>query len=485
MFRTIRAKLLIGFFLIFLVFFLILNQMVARNIESGNHKIMTDNLVGIKNNSNAYVRQSFMIHHFANDELYFGQIAEEMALDLQHDTSTSIGMYSLNGELLYASNSTLFKADGDDLKQALLGNTAYSLTYANQTASVLFAYPVIVDGTKVGIIRFAKDFTLLYEQSMQIQRTIFTIAMAVFAAAFLFTYLLSRHITVPLVKLSKASTEVMNGNLDTRIAISRKDEIGKLSANFNSMIERIRVQIARIEQDRDQLEELNQVRKRFFDNVTHELKTPLTTIMGYATIIRENGIRDPVLFDKGMNHIVDESKRLHDMVLKLLEMSKESYGSIVMAPVDAGHVLRDVCESMTIKAERYKKTIRCQADEGLFVLGQADKLRQLFINLIDNAIKYGYVHTDITASAALDSGYVRFTFANEGPTLSAEQLGRILEPFYRADSFAHEADSAGLGLSISKSIVDEHQGSIRITSESERTHVYVDIPYARKEKVKE
>lgn len=158
--------------------------MVARNIESGNQKMMTDSLIGLKNNSNAYVRQSFMIHHFANDELYFGQIAEEMAKDLQHDTSTSIAMYSVAGDKLYATDPALFAADGDDLRQALLGKTAYRITYENSTASVLFAFPVIVDGTKVGIIRFAKDFTLLYEQSTQIRRTIFVTAMAVLQQPF-------------------------------------------------------------------------------------------------------------------------------------------------------------------------------------------------------------------------------------------------------------------------------------------------------------
>ncbi|RAV23043.1 HAMP domain-containing sensor histidine kinase [Paenibacillus contaminans] len=485
MLRSIGAKLLIGFFLIFLIFFFILNQMVAKNIESGNRKIITENLVGIKNNSNAYVRQSFMIHHFANDELYFGQIAEEMARDLQHDTSSGIAMYALNGDLLYASDQSVFSSGGDDFKQALQGKTAYSISNVNGTASVLFAYPVIVDGVKVGIIRFAKDFTSLYEQSAQIQRTIFLIAMAVFAAAFLFTYLLSRHITVPLVKLTKASTEVMNGKLDTRITFRRRDEIGMLASNFSKMIEKLRDQFARIEKDRDRLEELNASRKRFFDNMTHELKTPLTTIMGYAAIVRDNDARDRDLFHKGMTHIEDESKRLHGLVLKLLEMSKESYDPDSLTVVDAGHVLRDVCETMTIKAQRYIKTIHLEAGEGLFVYGHADKLRQLFINLLDNAIKYGYTHTDISASAKIESGGVRFTFANDGPTLSAEQLSKVAEPFYRADPDRFAADSAGLGLSICAGIVEEHGGSIRFASESEHTIVCIDIPYKNAEGVME
>ncbi|WP_407873067.1 sensor histidine kinase [Paenibacillus sp. P36] len=309
--------------------------------------------------------------------------------------------------------------------------------------------------------------------------------MAVFAAAFLFTYLLSRHITIPLVKLSTASTEVMKGKLNTRLTFRRKDEIGKLAANFNNMIERIQNQIATIEQDRDQLDELNQARKRFFDNVTHELKTPLTTIMGYATIIRENGNQDQEMFEKGITHILDESKRLHELVLKLLEQSKETHVADRMTIVDVGFLLKDVSETMTIKAKRYKKTIRCHADNGLFVSGQPDKLRQLFINLLDNAIKYGYAHSDIVAKAELASETVRLTFINQGPTVRPEHLSRIFEPFYRADATTHEAESAGLGLSISQGIVDEHQGSIRMTSHLDQTSVYIELPYRRLESDRE
>lgn len=477
MIHTIRAKLIVGFFLIFSVFFLILNVMVTKNIESSNHKIINDNLIGLKKNSTAYVRQSFMIHHFANDEVYFGQIAEEMVKDLQYDTSSEIGMYSLDGELLYSSDITLFATAGDDLKQAIEGKTAYTLSYPDGQASVHYSYPVVVDGAKVGIMRFVKDFTLLYEQSNHIQRTNITIALAVFAAAFLFSYLLSRHITVPLIKLTKASTEVMNGNLDLRITFRRKDEIGRLATNFSSMIEKIRSQFTKIEKDRDRLEQLNLTRKQFYDNVTHELKTPLTTIMGYAEIIRKNGEKDPIFFDKGMNHIIDESKRLHDMVLKLLERSMETEGSESLVLTDSGRILRDVCETMTIKAQRYRKTIHYEVEDGLLVLGHADKLRQLFINLLDNAIKYGYAHSEIHVQARLYSGSIGFTFSNQGETISPDHLARIFEPFYRADLHSKEADSIGLGLGISKGIVEEHKGSIRIASELEQINVYINIPY--------
>ncbi|CAM4523830.1 signal transduction histidine kinase [Paenibacillus endophyticus] len=482
MIRTIRAKFILGFFVIFTVFFLILNQWVTRNIEAGNRSTISDSLIDLKKNSNNYIRQSFLTHHFTSDEIYFEQIAEDMGTDLQHTVSDGVGMYSLAGELLYTSDKSIFKAGGDDLTAAMQGKTAYTIAMINGEVSILYAYPVVVNGTKVGIIRFAKDFTPLYEQSRAMKRTIFFIALAVFTAAFLFSYILSRHVTVPLVKLMQASNEVKDGNLHVRIAFKRKDEIGSLATNFSSMIEKLREQFLTIEKDRDRLEELINHRKRFFDNVTHELKTPLTTIMGYSEIILMNGAKDPVIFQKGMGHIMDESKRLHDMVLRLLEMSKASEGANNFERIDAACILRDVSESMAIKAKRYKKTIHCKASHDLFVYGQSDRLRQLFINLLDNAIKYSSAYSEIVVEAHLDAQAVKIMVTNEGETISPDNLKKIFEPYYRAGSVVNEEASAGLGLSISKSIVDEHQGLIRITSNNGQTSVQIELSFMEAER---
>ncbi|NBD26286.1 sensor histidine kinase [Paenibacillus glycinis] len=485
MFRTIRAKFVVGFFLIFCLSFLVLNVTLKEVIRTSNQKIITSDLIGLKNNSNVYVRQAFLINHFTNNDLYFGQMAEEMVDDLHHATSSDVSAYTVDGILLYSSDRQVFAGSNtDDLKQALSGKTAYTVTYEGSAGSVLYSYPVVIDGVKVGILRFAKDFSPLYEQSGRIQNLIFYVALTIFAAAFLFSYMLSRHITIPIVKLTRASTEVIAGNLNVRIGIRRKDEIGRLASNFGDMIRRISSQIATIARDRDRLKELNEQEKRFFDNVTHELKTPLTSILGYAEIIRENGESDRAFFEKGMNHIVEESRRLHGMVLNLLEMSQRNAGRGDVGLVETGGILRDVCDAMAIRAQRYKKRIALDAADGLYVLGQPDRLRQLFINLLDNAIKYSSPRSEISvrAEAASDRGTVRFAFANQGPELAPEQLANVFEPFYSADRRFKEEGSVGLGLSIVKSIVDDHGGTIRMTSQDGWTSVSAELPAAGSER---
>ncbi|MEK8126577.1 HAMP domain-containing sensor histidine kinase [Paenibacillus filicis] len=480
MFLTIKVKFLLGLLIIFSISLLLLNHFIVQIIDSSNEKIITQDLIGMKKNNNVYVRQSFMINHFSNDEIYFQQTAKEMADELRLVTSSEISAYTSQGQLLYQTDASKFDSTvHDDLDQALQGKTAYTISYANNLTGVYYSYPVVIEGKTVGILRFSKDFSLLHEQGKQIMTFIYYVTIAIFAAAFVFSYILSRNITLPIVKLTKASTEVTQGNLNLRLRLRRKDEIGKLADNFNQMIEKIKLQIQRIEKDRDRLEELNRHRKQFFDNMTHELKTPLTTILGYAETIKENEWSDKPFFDKGMDHIIDESKRLHGMVLKLLELSMETSTQETFEMVDAGQILQGVCEGMTIKAERYMKTIDIECEPGLRVYGSPARLRQLFINLLDNAIKYGRAHSTITVHAGQVSDTVHVTVSNEGETIAPKDLARIFEPFYRADSreLADEG-SRGLGLSICKAIVDDHRGKIRIESAEGRTTVYVALPYA-------
>jgi len=485
MVRTIRGKFLVGFFLIFALSFLLLNQTVDHLIQKNNQNMITDDLIGLKKNSNIYVRQAFLINHFTNDDLYFGQMAEEIVSDLKRATSSEVSAYTVDGVLLHASSNEAFAgATDEDLKQALEGKTAYTITYKQGTAAVHYSYPVIIDGSHVGILRFAKDFSLLYEQSDIILKTITYLAFGILAVAFLFSYLLSRNLTIPLVKLSNASSEVMQGNLDVRIDVkpTRRDEIGRLAANFNEMIGQIKQQIARIERDRDRLERLNRQRKTFFDNVTHELKTPLTSILGYAEIIRQQGESDRAFFEKGMNHVVQESERLHGMVLRLLELSRETAGSEEFKQVDTGQLLRDTCEALTFKAKRYHKSIDSEIEEGLHVYGQEDRIRQIFINLLDNAIKYSKPHSEIEVQAKRAGEQVRYRFANLGETIPPEQLNEIFEPYYVPERHgAKETGSVGLGLGIVKSIVDDHGGTVRMTSENELTTVVVELPFMKSE----
>lgn len=429
-----------------------------------------------------YINQAFLINHYKNNELYFGDMADEIVDSLTHSTGSNVGVYTVDGTLLSSSNKTVFSQGIDeDLAKAINGKNAYHITYDRNQAQVFFSYPVVIDGAKVGILRFSKDFNLLYKQSGEILNIIFYIALAIFVAAFLFSYILSRHITIPIVKLTEATSEVKKGNLDVDIHFSRKDEIGQLTVNFNDMITRIRDQISTIEKDRDRLKELNEQEKRFFDNMTHELKTPLTSIQGYAEIIKQKGESDQAFFDKGMNHIVEESRRLHNLVIKLLEVSRET-SKEQFDRIDAGTILKDVCESMKFRAERYKKKITYEIEDSLYVYGQKNRVRQLFINLLDNAIKYSLSHSEIMIQAKVTGDQVLFMFKNPSDPYDDNQYTKVFQPFYSINQKVTEEGSLGLGLSIVKTIVEKHGGTIKMFYEENHTIITIELAYIKVEK---
>jgi signal transduction histidine kinase len=390
--------------------------------------------------------------------------------------------YSEKGQLIYDPEHTSKHIPGDDsdLKLATQGDVAYTINHMEKKVLVNFSYPVKVGDKSIGILRYTKDYTEIYDSSNKLLNIIIGFAVISFGAVFVFLYILSSSITIPIIQLSRLSNEVAEGNFDIGIDIKSNDEIGELAKNFSKMAEKIKSQIGTIENDRDKLRELEQHRKVFFDNVTHELKTPLTTISGYAQIIEENGFNDEGFFRRGIEHIQQESNRLHRMVLNLLELSKLNSGNLVQEfqKTDISRILKAACEELSIKALRYGMKINYEIVPELMVFGDKDKLKQAVINIIDNSIKYGSVESVICIKAFEKEKNVHVVVKDKGIGVPKDKVEHIFEPFYRVDkNEAREKGSNGLGLAITKTILEGHCGTIEMDSiENVGTTVVIKIP---------
>ncbi|WMM23395.1 HAMP domain-containing sensor histidine kinase [Tissierella sp. MB52-C2] len=477
---TIRFKLLLGLFVIFSIAFLILNFSIKNQIDKNNENIITQELITIKENCNVFIRQGFMINNYNNTKIYFEKSAKDISEELVTVINADIGVYSLNGELIYSSNRKKFTDSKlEDINNAINSKTSYTIKHNQDTTEIYFSYPVIISGNKVGILRIIKDYSILYNQGYNIIKFVLYATIVIFAVAFLFSYLLSKHITVPLLKLTKASTEAARGNLDIDIDINRKDEIGELSSNFSIMIRKINEQINTIKKDKDDLKHLINHKKYFYDNVTHELKTPLTSILGYTQMIKENGFTDKDFFDKGTDHIINESKRLHDMVLGLLEISKQTSDTKEdFSKIEIGNLLKNICEDMFFKSQMYENNIVYEFGKNIHVYGNSNQLKQVFINIIDNAIKYGFPKSDIKVISHIDNKFVYIDVINRGHGISSDEIDKIFTPFYRTyEQRTKEIGSCGLGLTISLEIIKRHKGDIKVQSAiNKETSVSVKLP---------
>ncbi|MDD4797234.1 MAG: HAMP domain-containing sensor histidine kinase [Eubacteriales bacterium] len=477
--------------IIFAIAFAIINIVVSAKINRNNQDTITSELALIKTNCEVYVRQSFMLNALNNEEASFQKMANQTVRELLSITNTPVGAYGLNGVLISTTNRELFADEtAADVSEAVASKTAYYLNTVGGQVYAYYSFPVIVEGVPVGILRFIKDYSPLFGQGREMSLSIMLTTVIVFAVMYLLIIIVVGSVTGPIVRLSRVSQMVADDIANSRLSsiqlkrqmpLNRKDEIGRLANNFFKMVSKLNFQVRTIKQDRDSIQSMYDHRKEFFDSVTHELKTPLTSIRGYAQMIVDGGYEDKAFLNKGMGHIIKESDRLKDMVVKLLEMSdNQNYQDVPYELLELGGQLKDTCEAMQFKGTRYGFTIRAIVDEHLTVSANPSRLREVWINLIDNAIKYGEPGTEIIVLGTLRGGKVCVDVRNRGKGIAADEADKIFEPFYRLDKKrSRELGSAGLGLALCQKIVAEHKGEIRVDSVPQKETTFtVVLPQA-------
>ena len=266
---SIQWKMLAGFTLLFLTAFLLMNYFVSDKIEKNNEKTISQELTTIQENCNIFIRQALVDNRYNNNSADFERMAGSLAESLSSAFKSDIGIYSLDGNLLDSTNQQEFiGANFDDIRNAAGDHSSYTIDYDNELVMVYFSYPVVIENSKLGIVRIMKDYSALYSQGRDITNFIYTITIIIFAGVFIFSFLLSRNITHPLSRLARYTNEVARGNMKVPVSSRRKDEIGDLYSNFAVMVEKIDQQIHMIEKDRDDLKQLID-HKRIFMIMLH------------------------------------------------------------------------------------------------------------------------------------------------------------------------------------------------------------------------
>ena len=224
---------------------------------------------------------------------------------------------------------------------------------------------------------------------------------------------------------------------------------------------------------------LESEQKNFISNVSHELRTPLTTIIGYTDLLNRRGTDNPELLSKSLNTINSEGQRLLRLVNDLLSLSKYERADfkLILTSVDINTLLEDVINQMKIKSLKYNVDIDYKRLELPTIRGDYDRLKQVFINILDNAIKYSNPGDIINVVAINYDDYVEISIRDHGPGIPEENLSRIFDAFYRVEEDrSRQIGGTGLGLSIVKSIVESHNGQVRIESKTgEGTMVVVKL----------
>jgi len=280
--------------------------------------------------------------------------------------------------------------------------------------------------------------------------------------------LLSRSVYLPLQRVARAAVSVARGNYREKVPVQGPTEARTLAENFNRMTEAVHSS--------------QQTLRDFLANVSHELKTPLTSIRGFSQALRDGTITEPEGEERAARVIEDESRRLLHLVEELLDLSRIESGQEGMSrsPVPVQELFAHCAEVFSLRSQ--ETGVRLDVESGGVppVLGDFDRLEQVLGNLLDNAFRHtpagGSVRLGARPAGTAGDGWVELSVADSGEGMSAEELAQVFDRFYKGDAAGR---GAGLGLAISREIVRAHGGEIRAESTpGAGTRFVVTLPVA-------
>ncbi|WP_127585738.1 sensor histidine kinase [Paenibacillus koleovorans] len=312
--------------------------------------------------------------------------------------------------------------------------------------------PILAGNDQVGVLELGRTMRL-WNEYLDVLLTALTItSFGALVLSFIGALFYSRFIFKPIRHLLTTMQIIQNSGTFRKLDIdytSRQDELGELSITFNDMI--------------GKLEEHFLKQQQFLADASHELRTPLTIIESYANMLNRWASKDAELRTEAIEAISSETKRLKGMVTSLLQLvDSEAQALVELQTVELTGLIESVASSMELSFEREVSVV---TDGRTYtILGVPEKLRQLFLILLDNAIKYS--SKPITVYMGQEEGGVIVKIADHGIGVAASELPHLFDRFYRVDrARTRQTGGLGLGLAIAKQIVQQHKGKIEIDSE--------------------
>jgi len=344
------------------------------------------------------------------------------------------------------------------LEQALQGRSTYqSVRFADESPLRLITVPIKVAGTLVNIVQVGTSLQPVEEalhRLLLVLAVMMPVALALSLAA---GWFLAGRALKPVEGITQAARRIAEGDLSQRLAVpAAADEIGTLVATFNDMISKLDASFQQV--------------RRFSADASHELRTPLTVMKGETELAlrRPRAVEDYQLV---LESNLEEIDRLTRTVDELLFLSRADLGEVKMAslPVRLDELVRDVHKQASVLGQEHGAQVSLGPLASAAVLGDELRLRELLLNLVDNAVKYSKPGGRVEVSLAAEGGWARLAVSDQGIGIASEAQARIFDRFYRAnEARAHAKQGTGLGLSICKWIAESHKGRIEVQSEPNR-----------------
>ena len=413
----------------------------------------------------------------ADNSTAFNSAAREYVENFRHKDEMEVMVINSTGRIVLTS--TGFSYDGSnslpDLSDADQNGNSLWRGKLDSGESVALYTQIITNksGISIGAVRYAVS-------TEEVNRRVLFISCVLIAAGMFILFIIVltgsffvRSIVAPVRELSEAANKIAHGDFSTKIEKRYNDEIGDLCDAITDMAK--------------DLEATENLKNDFISRVSHELRTPLTAIKGWAETMQLSGKKklDRKTFDKGMDVIIKESGRLTGIVEELLDFSRLQTGRMFLLneKLDILAELDEVIYMLRDRAVNENKHLLYDEPEHLFppVYGDRNRLKQVFINIIDNALKYtpegGMIAIEVKYNPETDPDNMTVIVTDTGCGIPAEDLPKVKEKFYKANQ---KVNGSGIGLAVADEIVQLHKGRLDIESgEGVGTTVTITLPVLR------
>lgn len=311
---------------------------------------------------------------------------------------------------------------------------------------------LVAMGNKQLTLTAIYDISSIYEDRRNQQKTYTRIYFVMLLTCVIVVYGTAYYLTRPLSNLSKATRRLASGNLSYRSMIHTNDEIGDLSQDFNVMADQVEASV-------EQMQATVAMQEQFMGSFAHELKTPMTSIIGYADLIRRQTL-DSEEEAEAANYIYTEGKRLERLSYTMLDIFSIDQKELPLVSVEPGGLVKDMAEHLQPVYEKSGIHIREKVEPGACFL-EPDLFRSLLLNLMDNSRKALEPGGQIEVTLRMLEDGCQLEVVDTGPGVSEEDMQRLTEAFYRVDKArSRKLGGAGLGLTLCERIAELHHGDL-------------------------
>lgn len=367
----------------------------------------------------------------------------------------SVGMIGFSSVWVYADEEIIYYS-GDLEPKELDGVNGISVKTLDDGKSYYKLSGAIETEADTLHLTAFWDISSVYDMRHEQYKTYMIVFAATIAVGVVLSYLMARLITKPLDRLTNATKKLAAGELSYRCGMKTGDELGQLSRDFDSMA-------SKLEENMEQMQDTVHRQEEFMGSFAHELKTPMTSIIGYADLLRGQSLNASERMDAA-NYIFSEGKRLESLSLKLLDIMVLKNTKLDLKSTSPAQLIESVVQYLRPSYEKQGITISCSCGVGRCLL-EPDLVKSLIVNLLDNARKALDSGGQIDISSKMLSDGCSITVKDNGPGIPPEAMAHLTEAFYRVDKSRSRAQGgAGLGLSLCNDIARLHNGNIRFES---------------------